>query len=335
MRNVFTLLMLLACCGNCFADVKTIVVAQDGSGDFKTMQDAIAAVPDDSPDRVIIHIKPGIYEGQILLPKSKSNVTFEGEDKDKSILSYSLNVSDPRPTGVSSQFGGTGVVILGDDFRAENLMFRNISGDHGQALALRIDGDRAILSNCKLSGWQDTLMINNGRLYFHDCYIEGRVDFIYGSATAVFEDCEIHSKNGGHVTAANTPQDNPFGFVFLHCKLTGDAIPWVSTTSPSTRPARVTPKADLGRPWRPYAAVAFIACEIGDHIKPAGWNNWGHASNEQTARYSEYNCTGPGADRSNRVDWSKELSDDEAAKYTVENILGGTDGWKPKEAETK
>jgi pectinesterase len=331
MRNIVSILILMACCRKCFADSKTIIVAQDGSGDFKTMQDAIAAVPDDSPDRIIIHIKPGIYEGQILLPKSKSNVTFEGEERDDSILTYSLNVIDPRPADIESQFKGTGVVVLGDDFRAENVTFRNVSGDHGQALALRIDGDRAIVNHCNLSGWQDTLMINRGRQYFHDCYIEGRVDFIYGSATAVFDDCEIHSKNGGHVTAASTPQDHPFGFVFLHCKLTGDAIPWISLTNPSTRPARVTPMADLGRPWRPYAAVAYIQCEIGGHIKPAGWNNWGKTSNEQTARYSEYQCTGPGADRSERVPWSRELTDDEAGKYAIENILSGDDGWKPND----
>jgi pectinesterase len=241
----------------CFAAVKTMVVAPDGSGDFKTMQQAIAAVPDNSPDRIVIHIKPGMYGGQILLPKTKSNVTFEGEDAGKSILTYSLNVNDPIPADVQRMFRGTGVVILGDDFQARNMTFQNTSGNHGQALALRIDGDRASLTNCRLLGWQDTLMLNNGRQYFRGCYIEGRVDFIYGSATAVFDQCEIHSKNGGHVTAASTPRDHPFGFVFLNCKLTGDAIPWISTTGPSTRPDRVTPKADLGRPWRPYAKPVF------------------------------------------------------------------------------
>jgi pectinesterase len=332
MRNVFAVLILIACCGNCLADAKTIVVAEDGSGDFKTMQQAIADVPDNSPDRIVIHLKPGTYQGQILLPKTKSNVTFQGEDAEKSILSYSLNVNEPAPADVPRPFRGTGVVILGNDFHAENVTFQNTSGNHGQALALRIDGDRAILNNCRLLGWQDTLMVNQGRQYFRDCYIEGRVDFIYGSATAVFAGCEIHSKNGGHVTAASTPQDHPFGFVFLNCNLTGDAIPWIPATGPSTRPDRVTPKADLGRPWRPYASVTYITCEMGDHIKPEGWNNWGRASNEQTARYAEYQCTGPGADRSGRVAWSRELSSEEAAKFTIPNILGGSDHWNPEDS---
>jgi pectinesterase len=174
-------------------------------------------------------------------------------------------------------------------------------------------------------------MVNNGRQYFKDCYIAGRVDFIYGSATAVFDDCEIHSRNGGHVTAASTPQDHPFGFVFLNCKLTGDAIAWdPATTDPATtQKARVTPQGDLGRPWRPYAAVAYIKCEMGDHIKPAGWNNWGRAENEKTARYSEYKTTGPGANPDKRFAWTKQLSDDEAVGYTISAILAGADHWDP------
>ena len=107
------------------------------------------------------------------------------------------------------------MIVLGDDFRAENITFQNTSGDHGQALALRVDGDRASFKNCRMLGWQDTLMMNQGRQYFADCYIEGRVDFIYGSATGVFAKCEIKSKNGGHVTAASTPENQAFGFVFL------------------------------------------------------------------------------------------------------------------------
>src|SRR5262249_10365031 len=156
-------------------------------------------------------------------------------------------------------------------FRAENITFQNVSGDHGQALALRVDGDRALFNHCRLLGWQDTLMINKGREYFTNCYIEGRVDFIYGSDTAVFYRCEIHRKNGRPVTAASTPEDKPFGFVFLDCKLTGDPAPWVDPTNGVAANARKNPLADLGRPWRPYASVAYIRCEMGDHINPVGW----------------------------------------------------------------
>jgi len=157
------------------------------------------------------------------------------------------------------------------------------------------------------------------------------VDFIYGSATAVFERCEIHSRNGGHVTAASTPKDHPFGFVFFNCKLSGDDIAWKPTPEhPSTEPVKPPNRmADLGRPWRPYAAVAYINCEMGDHIKPEGWNNWRNPENEKTARYAEYKSTGPGANPTKRVPWSKQLTDDEAAGITADAVLGGDDDWHP------
>jgi pectinesterase len=313
----------------CWAGAKTIVVADDGSGDFKTVQEAVNASPDDSADRTIIHIKPGTYYGQIIVPKTKANLTFEGEDAQTTKITWDRNVQEPIPEG-ADKFN-PGIQIKATDFHADQLTIENTSGDHGQALALRIDADRATITNCRIIAWQDTLMINNGRDYFKDCYIAGRVDFIYGPATGWFENCEIHSRNGGHVTAASTPQDHPFGFVFNHCKLTGDANPWQPpTTGPlSTRPVKVTPKADLGRPWRPYGSVTFLNCEMGDHITPKGWNNWGKVENEKTARYAEYNTTGDGANPDSRVKWSKQLDKDAAEKITIEAVLGGDDGWKP------
>ncbi len=332
MRAFFAIGVLTATClAGQLAGAKTITVAADGSGDFKTIQEAIAAAPDNPSDRTILHIKPGSYEGQTVIPKNKSKITFEGDGVDKTILTYEFNTNEPNPPGVARQFWGIGVLVQSDDFQARNLTFENVSGDHGQALALRIDGDRAIVTDCHLLGWQDTLMVNNGRQYFHNDYIAGRVDFIYGSGTTVFDHCEIHSKNGGHITAANTPQDHPFGFVFLDCKLTSDAIPWdPATTNPSTTlKPKVTRIGDLGRPWRPYASVTYVRCEMDDHIKPQGWNNWGKTSNEQTARYSEYKSTGPGANPDKRYAWTKQLSDEEAATLTIPNILGGTDQWNP------
>jgi len=172
-------------------------------------------------------------------------------------------------------------------------------------------------------------MINNGRDYFTNCYVAWRVDFIYGSATALFDRCEIHSRNGGHITAASTPKDKPFGFVFMNCKLTGDPQPWVS---PEGIPANTNspPKADLGRPWRPYASVTYLNCEMADHIKPEGWNNWRNPTNELTARYAEYNSTGPGANPEKRFKWAKQLSPEEAKAFTPENILSGPDRWNPR-----
>lgn len=323
-----SIVALLVCCVASLADAKTITVAADGSGDFKTVQEAIAAAPEKSTEATVIHLQPGTYQGPVVVPKAKPHLTLQGDDAAITIITYDKNVNDPIPAGIDKF--NPAVQVQADDFRATQLTIRNTSGDHGQALALRIDSDRVVLANCRLLGWQDTLMVNNGRQYFRDCYIEGRVDFIYGSGTAVFDHCTIHSKNGGYVTAASTPQDHPFGFVFMNCKLTGDDVPWLAPPgTPNAKPAKPNKMTYLGRPWRPYGSVTFINCELGDHIRPEGWHNWGKPDNEKTARYAEYGNTGPGAKSDQRVPWSKQLTKDEAARITVEKVLGGQDGWKP------
>jgi pectinesterase len=305
-----------------------LTVAPDGSGDFKTVQAAVDAVPENNTSRVTIQIKPGTYKERITVPATKPFVTLRADDAATTVLTFDLSATDPGPDGKPlGTFGSYSTMIAGHDFIAENITFENSSGNHGQALAMAATGDRLVFRKCRFLGWQDTLYANGGRQYYADCYIAGRVDFIFGNATAVFDGCEIHSRNGGHVTAASTPQDHPFGYVFLNCRLTGDAIPW--TAPAATQPDKLTPQADLGRPWRPYGAVAYINCEMGNHIKPEGWNNWGKTENEKTARFSEYESKGPGANREKRFVWSKQLTDDEAASYTLKNILSGTDNWDP------
>ena len=304
------------------------IVANDISAARTNLQDAIDSAPNDGTNAFRILIRPGIYQGQFIVPKNKPHIQFVGEDLTNTILTGSLNQNEsPSPDG-HPIYNNASTVILGDDFHAENITFQNTSGDHGQALALRADGDREIFSHCRFLGWQDTLLVNTGRDYFTNCYVEGRVDFIYGSAAAIFDRCEIHSKNGGHVTAANTPRDKPFGFVFMNCKLTGDPQPWIS---PVGIPANTNspPKADLGRPWRPYASVTYLNCEMGDHIKPEGWNNWRNPTNELTARFAEYNSTGPGANPDKRFKWARQLTKEEAGQITIESVLGGSDGWNP------
>ena len=304
------------------------VVSADGSGTHTTIQAAIAAAPENSDKWFTILVKPGNYEGPFLIPKEKRHVRILGEEMDNTVLTWPYNVNEHQP-GNTYQFN-PGMAVAADDFSAEYLTIENTSGDHGQALALRVDDDRAVFNHCRIVGWQDTLMVNQGRQYFTNCYIAGRVDFIYGSATAVFDHCEIHSRNGGHVTAASTPQEHPYGFVFLHCHLTGDAQAWVNPTNLAVGGTTNRVYADLGRPWRPYASVAYLNCEMDGHIRATGWNNWGKVANEATARYAEYHNIGPGAVAAKRVNWVRRLTDDEAKEFTVEKIFGGADAWKPE-----
>jgi pectinesterase len=304
------------------------VVSADGSGTQTNLQDAIDAAPDNGSTPFTILIKPGIYQGQFIVPPAKRHLKLIGEETENTILTGSLNQNEPSSSGGKMRYNNASVVVLGDDFQARNITFQNTSGDHGQALALRADGDRDVFNHCRFLGWQDTLLVNHGRYYFTNCYIEGRVDFIYGSATAVFDHCEIHSKNGGHITVADTPKDQPFGFVFMNCRLTGDPKPWISPAGVSVN-TNSPPLADLGRPWRPYASVTYLNCEMGAHIRPEGWNNWHNPTNELTARYGEYHSTGSGANPAARFKWTHHLTDEEASAFTIENILGGTDHWKP------
>lgn len=304
------------------------IVASDGTGTYTNIQSAVATITDHGTNWFNILVKPGIYGGQIIIPKGKSHIRIVGEEMENTVFTWPYNVSDRK--SVSTVPFDPGMVIEGNDFCMENLTIENSTGDRGQALALMANGDRASFNHCRILGWQDTLMINNGRDYFTNCYIAGRVDFIYGSATAVFDHCEIHSRNGGHVTAASTPPEKPFGFAFLDCKLTGDSMPWVNPTNKTTT-TNFTKKAfaDLGRPWRAYANVTYIRCEMGNHIKPEGWNNWRNPTNELTARFAEYQSTGPGANPTARVKWAKQLTFDEAKMITPADILRGSDGWSP------
>jgi pectinesterase len=294
-----------------FAQQKEITVAADGSGDYKTVQAAVDAAPQKTAQPVIINIKPGTYKERVRVPKN-AHITFRGEDPKTTILTWNYSaksVEDGKEVGTSGSYS---TLISAWDFTAENITFENSAGEVGQAVALRTTGQRNTFRNCRILGSQDTLYVHEGRSYFKDCYIEGRVDFIFGRGTAVFENCTIHSRNGGYVTAAATDEPTKYGLVFLNCKLTGEGE-----------------KAYLGRPWRPFGAVAFIQCELGDHIRPEGWHNWGKTDNEATARFVEYKNTGPGADRSKRVGWAKELTDEQAADFTVSNVLAGEDKWDP------
>ena len=293
-----------------------IVVVADGSGQFTNVQSAIMSVPaGNRTNPVVIHIKPGTYKELIYVQREKRFFSLVGEDPATTIITYDLYAGltnfDGKPIGT---FRTPTALIDADDFTAENITFQNSAGAVGQALAIRVDGDCAAFRNCRFLGWQDTILLNRGRQYFENCYICGHVDFIFGAATAWFEKCRIECLGNGYITAASTPADQPYGFVFSHCTITGD--------KPDTR-------TFLGRPWRIHASTIFLNTEMSEVVRPEGWNDWRKPETHHTARYAEFNSTGPGGHPKPRVDWAKQLTQAEAAAITPEKVLGGADGWKP------
>jgi pectinesterase len=299
-----------------------LVVAVDGSGQYRSVQEAIMAVPAGTAENpVVIRIKPGRYRELIYVQREKRYFRLIGEDAEKTVLTYDLHANLPGPDGKPlGTFRTPSIVIDADDFAAENITFENSAGPVGQALAIRVDGDRATFRNCRFLGWQDTILLNRGRHYFENCYIAGHVDFIFGAATAFFERCHIHCLGDGYVTAASTPADQRFGFVFSNCKITA-AAPGVRTY--------------LGRPWRAHSAVIFLNTEMSVAVRPEGWHNWKLPEREKTARYAEFGSRGPGANAGARVHWSRQLTRAEAASITPSRVLGGTDGWNPKTGRTR
>ena len=298
-----------------------LTVAQDGSGDYTTVQAAINAVPDyRKAGPTTILIRKGIYKEKIVIAESKERVRLIGEDG--AVLTYDDYASKPNIFGENKgTSGSSSIYIFGPDFEAENITFENASGPVGQAVACHVAADRAVFRRCRFLGFQDTLYTfgENTREYYEDCYIEGTVDFIFGKASAVFNRCELHSKRtGGFLMAPATPQNCRYGYVLYDCRLTAG----VDVESGSVY---------LSRPWRPYGQVVFIRCEMGRHIHPEGFHNWGKAENEQTAFYAEYQCYGEGAATSGRVSWAHQLTS--VDEYDIHAVLGGHDGWNPVDSE--
>ena len=314
MRKVLGLLLLLSVVSAAWAQERqdTIVVSRDGTGNFRTLQEAIESARAFMDYTVTIYVKNGVYKEKVIVPSWVENIDIIGEDRDKTIITY----DDHANINKMGTFRTYTVKVEGSDITFKNLTIENNAAKLGQAVALHTEGDRLKFINCRILGNQDTIYTGAKftRLYFKDCYIDGTTDFIFGPSTALFEDCIIHSKRNSYVTAASTPKEAKYGYVFKHCKLTAE--PGVD-------------KVYLGRPWRPYAYTLFIECELGKHIVPAGWHNWGKQSNEETARYMEYKNTGEGANVSERVAWSKQLTKKEAEAVTVDAIFGTQSNWNP------
>jgi len=306
---------------------KIYTVSKDGTGDFQTVQEAIDAAGNGLQNHTKIVIKQGTYREKIIVSAGKGPITVEGENPEETIIVNGDFASKKNSEG--KEFGTTGsstIFIFSDDFSAKNITFQNDAGKVGQAVAVLITGDRSSFKNCRFLGFQDTLYLKGQqddpsktkavRSYFKNCYIEGTTDFIFGAATAVFQNCEIFVKESAtYLTAASTPEGKNFGFVFISCKITGVAKPQ---------------SVYLGRPWRPFAKTVFINTEISDVIKPEGWHNWNKPDAEKTTFYGEYNSSGPGSNSEKRVPWSHQLSKKEAKQYTAKNILSGTDKWNYK-----
>ncbi|WP_169331905.1 pectinesterase family protein [Nafulsella turpanensis] len=283
-----------------------IVVAKDGTGDYEYLQDAIDAIRAFTPVPRTIFIKNGIYKEKVLIPAWVTDITLLGESVDSTILTF----DDHAGRGKMGTFDTYTLRIEGNDIKLENLTVANTAGPVGQAVALHAEGDRLVFRNCRFLGDQDTIFASgeNSRQYYVDCYIEGTTDFIFGPATALFEDCHIHSEKNSYITAASTPSWVKYGYVFLDCTFTAE---------------EGVDEVYLGRPWRDYAETVFINCDFGPHIRPEGWHNWGRPEAEETSFYAEYGNTGPGADTTERVAWSHQLTEEEAAEYTIENIFAG------------
>lgn len=292
-----------------------MVVAQDGSGDHTTIQAAIDAARAFPYGRVDIFVRDGVYHEKVVVPSWNARVSLVGESVERTILTYGDHFASVA-RGRNNTFHTATLRVSADDFHARNLTVVNSAGPVGQALALFVEGDRAVFETCRLIGHQDTVYASGEgrRQYFRDCTIEGTTDFIFGSATAVFDGCHVYAKADSYITAASTPEAVPFGFVFLDGVVT--AAPGVDAVY-------------LGRPWRDFARTVWVRTRLDLPVHPEGWHDWGRPETHATVLYAEHATTGRGADPSGRVSWSRTLTDAEAAQYTPEAIFAS--GARPGE----
>ncbi len=308
-----------SCCGNCptlptgtiegYAaglDTMTydIVVAQDGSGQFTTIQEAIESIRAFKPGpRTRVFIKNGVYYEKVVVHTWITNVIFVGESLEGTIITYDHHANIDK----MGTFRTHTLLVQGNDITFENLTIENNAPRLGQAVALHVEGDRVSFFNCRILGNQDTIYTGREqtRNFFFHCYIEGTTDFIFGPSTAWFEGCLIYCKINSYITAASTPEYVKYGYILNNCKVTvAEGV-----------------KMYLGRPWRQYGHTLFMNTELPEGIRPEGWHNWNKPENELTARYQEYNNFGPGAATENRVSWFRQLTEEQAAEYTIKNVM--------------
>ena len=303
---------------NKYDNPDTLFVSRDGTAEFRNIDDAIEVCRAFMEYHKVIFVKKGVYKEKLIIPSWLNNIEICGEDRDNTIITYDdhANIKLPATGKPMGTFRTYTLKIEGNNITLKNITIENNAAKLGQAVTLHTEGDKLVFVNCRFLGNQDTVYtgIAGTRLYFKDCYIEGTTDFIFGPSTAWFENCTIKSKINSYVTAASTPADQVYGYVFNHCRLIADDN---------------VNQVYLGRPWRPFAYTLFMNCDLGKHIRPEGWFNWSNPENEKTARYMEYNNTGAGAKTSNRVGWCRQLTKKEAAKITLSEVFKECNDWIP------
>lgn len=321
--------------------MKMITVGQDETADFPSILSALNYVEQCYSESgniwqgVTIFIKTGKYEErvEIRIPR----ITLIGENVKETIISGGLYAfMYCEDIGKLGTFRTYTMLVDADDVHLFNLTIENTAGygdKIGQAIALYSEGNRLQYVNCRFLGHQDTLYTGplppkeiekngfigpkqfapriNGRQYYRDCYIEGTIDFIFGSATAYFENCIIFQKDQGEsinsfATAASTAENESYGYVFQNCRFLSDA------------PAGT---CYLGRPWRNFAQTVILNSYLGEHLLPEGWHDWGKTEAHNTVMFAEFQNYGPGYQPEKRPHWIHILSPEEAASYSRENVL--------------
>ena len=302
----------------------TLFVARDGTAEFRNVSEAIEVCRAFMEYHKVIYVKKGVYKEKLVIPQWLTDIEICGEDRDQTIITWDDHANikadiTPLTTSGAAQKIGTfrtfTLKIQGSKITLKNITIENNSARLGQAVALHTEGDRLTFVNCRFLGHQDTIYTGNAktRLYFKDCYIEGTTDFIFGPSTAWFEHCQILCKANSYITAASTPQDVAYGYIFNNCSISC---------------AEGVDKVYLGRPWRDYGYTLFMNCQLPRQIRPEGWHQW-RPEAVKTARYMEYNNTGEGAATDKRVPWSRQLTKKEASKITLEAVFAINDVWEP------
>jgi pectinesterase len=305
-------------------EADTIIVSKNKNCRFASIQDALNSIDCHAKKKIVIVLKKGNYFEKITLFPIRAKVILIGEERDSTIISYN-DYSGKIITGDTLTTHNSYTFRIGSDyFEARNITFENTAGQVGQAVAVEVKGDCVTFKNCRFLGNQDTFYANSdGRIYIKNCYIEGTTDFIFGKSIVLFDSCKIYCKKNSYITAASTPENTKFGFVFRNCSVQADSF---------------VKEVFLGRPWRSFARTVFINCYLGSFIIPSGWNNWSNPDKEKTVFYAEYGTYGPGAvSISLRVGWSHQLDKNEALAYTIENIfskrasnINFPNDWKPQ-----